>query len=458
MGLARGDRLALPRSRHRRRRPRPGGVDGAAEGGPQASTSPWAWSSCPTPSVTMKGEVKRQFRDFGWMVRPPRADPEAAGRRQPRAGRAHPHARSFPPGRARSPPHLDVPVEDVVEALSADGCYAPTSLDTPVGDDGTGVLGELLPGDDSAMSDAEARMMLAPPSARLPERERRDPLPALLQAADPGPDRRRDRGHPDAGVPDPVAGARRAARGSWSEPAVSTPVGLPRVRLVPTARVRRGETTTEGNPMPSWIIVVIIAVAVIVCWLAALVAAAQEAAERKRRRPGELREQAAAHATGGRSKREAHARETEARPPRRAEAERSAPRPTVSRREAHDRQPRAAGRPRRARGAAASRRRARPRRGHPGRRLLPVPYGNPRRRPTRTAPTPTPATPTLSTPTLPAHRRPAPGDQYTDSSTPRGRTATAGRMSPGPTSTNDERETHDAHTLRRQRRATDPDV
>ena len=60
----------------------------------------------------------------------------------------------------------------MVEALSADGCYTPTSLDTPVGADGSGVLGELLPSDDSAMSEAEARIMLAPAVKALPERER----------------------------------------------------------------------------------------------------------------------------------------------------------------------------------------------------------------------------------------------------------------------------------------------
>jgi RNA polymerase sigma-B factor len=121
--------------------------------------------------VTMKGEVKRQFRDFGWMVRPPRpiqklqadvsrADSELTHRlgRSPKVGEVA--------------EHLGVAEEDVVEALSADGCFTPTSLDTPVGADGTGVLGEMIPGDDSAMSDAEARVMLAPAVRALPERER----------------------------------------------------------------------------------------------------------------------------------------------------------------------------------------------------------------------------------------------------------------------------------------------
>ena len=121
--------------------------------------------------VTMKGEVKRQFRDFGWMVRPPRpiqklqADVSRARRR------AHPPAGPLPQV-SEVAEHLGVPEEDVVEALSADGCFTPTSLDSPVGADGSGVLGELLPSEDSALSEAEARIMLAPAVRALPERER----------------------------------------------------------------------------------------------------------------------------------------------------------------------------------------------------------------------------------------------------------------------------------------------
>ena len=121
--------------------------------------------------VTIKGEVKRQFRDYGWMVRPPRwvqklqADvSRAQGELTHRLGRS-PRVREVAE-------HLGVPEEDVVEALSADGCYTPTSLDTPVGTEGSGVLGELLPGEDTAMGEAEARVMLTPAVRALPQRER----------------------------------------------------------------------------------------------------------------------------------------------------------------------------------------------------------------------------------------------------------------------------------------------
>jgi RNA polymerase sigma-B factor len=121
--------------------------------------------------VTMKGEVKRQFRDYGWMVRPPRPIQKLQADVSRAQGELT-HVLGRSPRVKEVAAHLGVPEEDVVEALSADGCYTPTSLDTPVGADGSGVLGELLPSDDSAMSEAEARIMLAPAVKALPERER----------------------------------------------------------------------------------------------------------------------------------------------------------------------------------------------------------------------------------------------------------------------------------------------
>lgn len=121
--------------------------------------------------VTMKGEVKRQFRDYGWMVRPPRPIQKLQSDVS-RADSELTHKLGRSPKVSEVAAYLDVAEEDVLEALSADGCFTPTSLDTPVGSEGSGVLGELIPGDDSAMSEAEARVMLTPAVRALPERER----------------------------------------------------------------------------------------------------------------------------------------------------------------------------------------------------------------------------------------------------------------------------------------------
>jgi RNA polymerase sigma-B factor len=121
--------------------------------------------------VTMKGEVKRQFRDYGWMVRPPRPIQKL----QAEVGRAETELTQV---LGRSPKvtevaaHLGVAEENVLEALSAEGCFTPTSLNLPVGSAGSGVLGDLIAGDDSALNEAEARVMLAPAVRELPERER----------------------------------------------------------------------------------------------------------------------------------------------------------------------------------------------------------------------------------------------------------------------------------------------
>jgi RNA polymerase sigma-B factor len=121
--------------------------------------------------VTMKGEVKRQFRDYGWMVRPPRPIQKLQAEiTRAQAELTHQLGRS--PRVKEVAAHLGAREDDIVEALSADGCYSPMSLDTPVGAGGSGVLGDLFAADDPAMSEAEARIMLAPAVRALPERER----------------------------------------------------------------------------------------------------------------------------------------------------------------------------------------------------------------------------------------------------------------------------------------------
>jgi len=122
--------------------------------------------------VTMKGEVKRQFRDFGWMVRPPRPIQKL----QADVAKAQ-SALTQTLGRSPRVPEvaeqLQVTEDEVLEALSADGCFTPTSLDLPLGDEGGAVLGDTLVTEDSALDEAEARVMLMPAVRALPERERR---------------------------------------------------------------------------------------------------------------------------------------------------------------------------------------------------------------------------------------------------------------------------------------------
>jgi len=122
------------------------------------------------PTVT--GEVKRYFRDYGWTVRPPRRVQEL----QAQISRA---ASELTQNLHRSPrpsevaEFLGVEIDSVIEALAADGCFTPASLDVPVGEDGATSLGELLGEDDVDLARAEARILLAPAVRRLCTRDRR---------------------------------------------------------------------------------------------------------------------------------------------------------------------------------------------------------------------------------------------------------------------------------------------
>lgn len=120
---------------------------------------------------TVRGELRRHFRDFGWMVRPPRRVQDL----QARIAGAQDELEQVL-GRAARPTeiaeHLGVEVDDVVESLAADGCFTPTSLDAPVADGGSS-LGSLLGTEDRALTRAEARVVLRPLLRRLSPRDAR---------------------------------------------------------------------------------------------------------------------------------------------------------------------------------------------------------------------------------------------------------------------------------------------
>jgi len=124
---------------------------------------------------TIRGELKKHFRDLGWAVRPPRRVQETQARIT-RAEGALVQKLGRSPRPSEIAAALGLELDDVVEAMSADGCFAPSSLDKPLaGVDGAGTatIGELLGEDDPSQEAAEARVALAPIVRRLKERDRR---------------------------------------------------------------------------------------------------------------------------------------------------------------------------------------------------------------------------------------------------------------------------------------------
>jgi RNA polymerase sigma-B factor len=121
---------------------------------------------------TIRGEIKRHFRDLGWMVRPPRRIQELQARiTAADAELSQSLGRSPRPSEVAA--HLGERAEDVNEALATVGCFTPSSLDRPAGENGTMAISDLLGGEDGAQGAVEARAMLAPVVRRLSERDRR---------------------------------------------------------------------------------------------------------------------------------------------------------------------------------------------------------------------------------------------------------------------------------------------
>jgi len=129
---------------------------------------------------TIRGEIKRHFRDLGWMVRPPRRIQELQARiTAADAELSQALGRSPRPSEVAA--HLGERSEDVNEALATVGCFTPSSLDRPAGENGSMAISDLLGGEDTAQGAVEARAMLAPVVRRLSDRDRRILLPRFFR-------------------------------------------------------------------------------------------------------------------------------------------------------------------------------------------------------------------------------------------------------------------------------------
>ncbi|MEJ7743147.1 MAG: SigB/SigF/SigG family RNA polymerase sigma factor [Nocardioidaceae bacterium] len=123
---------------------------------------------------TILGEVKRFFRDNAWTVRPPRRIQELQAEISvASADLMHRHG-GVPTPEAIAV-ELGLEAKEVREALAADGCFSPRSLDRPSaasGDDGPS-LADVLGSDDGGFERAEAVVALRPLCRTLSERDRR---------------------------------------------------------------------------------------------------------------------------------------------------------------------------------------------------------------------------------------------------------------------------------------------
>ncbi|HEY2603860.1 MAG TPA: SigB/SigF/SigG family RNA polymerase sigma factor [Thermoleophilaceae bacterium] len=122
---------------------------------------------------TMLGELRRYFRDTGWALHVPREMQERVLKVNAAVERL-----SGELGRSPSPQQLAVelnlPVEEVLEAIAANAAYDTASLETPLrsGDEQSQTVAESLGETDARFELIEDRTSIGPALKALPERQR----------------------------------------------------------------------------------------------------------------------------------------------------------------------------------------------------------------------------------------------------------------------------------------------
>lgn len=122
---------------------------------------------------TMLGELRRYFRDTGWALHVPRAMQERVLQVNVAVERLSGELGSSPSPQQVAD-ELNLPVEEVLEAIEANTAYATTSLDTPVrsSDDDGHTIAETFGATDDRFELVEGRASISQALKTLPERER----------------------------------------------------------------------------------------------------------------------------------------------------------------------------------------------------------------------------------------------------------------------------------------------
>lgn len=120
---------------------------------------------------TIRGEIRRYFRDSGWTIRPPRSVQELQTRITVAEGELF-QTLGRSPRPSEIAEHLGVELERVLDSLTANGCFTPSSLDAPLSE-GDPAHTERLGGLDPGFASAEARVALKSVLTGITPRERR---------------------------------------------------------------------------------------------------------------------------------------------------------------------------------------------------------------------------------------------------------------------------------------------
>jgi RNA polymerase sigma-B factor len=121
---------------------------------------------------TIRGELKRYFRDQSWTIRPPRRVQEVQALVQRSGGELGLTDRS-----RQLADRLGLTEHEVDAALTAQGCFTPTSLDEPSRNGGA-ALSDVLASEEADFESVEARIMVR---ALVRELEPRDRLIMYLR-------------------------------------------------------------------------------------------------------------------------------------------------------------------------------------------------------------------------------------------------------------------------------------